>query len=473
MKFEGFVGSSYKLRATVASAQRTVNLYPEKIEAVGENEEYYLVGTDGYELFNDTAIQAYPRGSYNANGRWFIATYSRLYEVFSDATFVIRGNISLGTNTVGMADNGFQLCVACGDHGYILDLATNTFTEITADGWRGSVCVTFLNGRFYFVDTNTGIYFWSALYDGLDIDALNFATDETSPDNLLLMFECYQDIYAFGTNSVTVYYPNDDANQPISITQGSTMEVGLAAINSVAKAGNTIFFVSDDVRGGAVVYAITGYQLQKISNSAVEQSMQSFNSVSDATAYSYQKDGHTFYVVNFSSGNTTWAYDLSTGLWCERAYLNEDGQLEREKSNYHTYIFGNHYLIDAEEGNIYRMDSDIYTHNGRVIKRKRVCPHVKNEQKRIRYYSIQIDMEVGVGNSDDPDPLATIRFSKDGGMTYGPEHELNIGAVGQYRKRVKFNRIGQARDLVVDYEVTGKTKCNLLAAYIEADGSGT
>ena len=40
--------------------------------------------------------------------------------------------------------------------------------------------------------------------------------------------------------------------------------------------------------------------------------------ISDARAFTYQKDGHHFYVLTFPTGNKTFVFDASTSLWHER-----------------------------------------------------------------------------------------------------------------------------------------------------------
>jgi len=471
MNFEGFIGPTYQLNSVNASAQRTVNLYPEKIGTGGENIQYYFRGTPG--LDTHITLQAPIRGMYTTSSRMFVATYNTLYEIFSDGTSISRGTISLGSGSVGMSDNGFELCVVAGSTGYILNLSTNVFTEITSDGWRGSLIVSFLNGRFYFVEPESGIYYWSDLYDGLTIDPLNFATAEGSPDNLLSMFVCYQEAYAFGTNSIEVYYDSGDANAPLQRVNGAVIEYGCAAVNSIAKADNTIFFLGRDARGGGTVYAITGYQPQRISTYSIEQELQSYGSIEDAIAYTYQEDGHQFYVLNFTSANTTWVYDITEGAWHERAFLDVDGNLDRHRGNYHAYAFGYHYVGDFENGKIYTMSSTLYSDDGDDIKRLRVFPHAVNEQKRIRFNYLQIDLETGVGNPDDDEPIASLSWSNDGGHIYGNHRLAEVGAVGQYKKRVKFNRLGIGRDRVFSFDFTSKVKVTVLAAYIMAVGASS
>jgi hypothetical protein len=68
-----------------------------------------------------------------------------------------------------------------------------------------------------------------------------------------------------------------------------------------------------------IVYRANGYTAQRISTHAVEWQIQQYGNLSDAIAYTYQQDGHSFYVLIFPSANTTWVFDVATSLWHERA----------------------------------------------------------------------------------------------------------------------------------------------------------
>src|SRR5690606_31683344 len=131
--------------------------------------------------------------------------------------------------------------------------------------------------------------------------------------------------------------------------------------------------------------------------------------------------GHQFYVLNFSEA--TWVYDLSTGLWHERAYTN-DGDLERHRVNTNSYDFkrGLHLCGDYESNQIYLLDEETFTDGDTEITRLRTSPHLSESDslKRIICDRFQLDMETGVGLSSGQgsDPQVMLQFSDDGGHTW-------------------------------------------------------
>jgi hypothetical protein len=106
---------------------------------------------------------------------------------------------------------------------------------------------------------------------------------------------------------------------PLQRIQGAFNELGCAAPYSVAKMDNGLFWLGRDRRGEGIVYRANGYSGVRISTHAVEWQIQQYADMSDAIAYTYQQDGHSFYVLVFPSANTTWVYDAATQAWHERA----------------------------------------------------------------------------------------------------------------------------------------------------------
>ncbi|NBV89482.1 MAG: hypothetical protein EBR88_08245, partial [Betaproteobacteria bacterium] len=107
----------------------------------------------------------------------------------------------------------------------------------------------------------------------------------------------HREAWLFGTNSVEVWYDSGAAQFPLERIQGAYNELGCAAPYSAAKMDNGLFWLGSDARGGGMVYRANGYTGQRISTHAVEYAIQSYANISDAIGYTYQQDGHSFYVL--------------------------------------------------------------------------------------------------------------------------------------------------------------------------------
>jgi hypothetical protein len=304
-----------------------------------------------------------------------------------------------GTGPVSMADNGTQIFIACNPDGYIYNATTDVFAKITDEDFPGAVTVGYLDGYFVFNEPNSQRVWVTSLLDGTSIDPLDFASAEGSPDGLVSLIIDHREAWLFGTNSVEVWYNSGDADFPLTRIQGAYNEVGCIAPYSVAKMDNSVFWLGADARGQGIVYRAQGYQSVRVSTHAVEYAIQQYDDLGDAVGYTYQQDGHTFYVLNFTNADTTWVYDAATGSWHERAALKQ-GDFKRHRANNQSRFNGKPTLGDYQNGKIYEYSLDVYSDAGATqkwLRSWRALPTGQNNLKRTAHHTLQIDCETGVG----------------------------------------------------------------------------
>ena len=481
------LGSSYVARSVNAADARMVNLFPEIVPEAGK-EPAFLNRAPGLKL--EVAVGVGPiRGLWQLAGNMYVVSGSQLYKVTPAYVVTLLGTVT-GTGPVSMADNGTQLFVACNGPSYIFNSLTNVFQQITDPDFPGAVTVGYLDGYFVFNEPNSQKIWVTALLEGTQVDPLDFASAEGSPDGVVGIIVDHGQLWVYGTNSIEVWYNSGNADFPFSRIQGAFNELGCAAAYSLAKMDNGLFWLGKDARGQGMVYRANGYSGQRISTHAIEWHIQQYGNLSDAIGYTYQQDGHSFYVLIFPSADTTWVYDVATQAWHERAgFVN--GEFTRHRSNCQVF-FGTKVLVgDYQNANIYSFDLDDYSDNGSIqkwLRSWRALPTGQNNLKRTAHHSLQLDLETGVGLSgNDPmvpfppeaptlvldfinqqydiyqpnfvqgfNPQVMLRWSDDGGHTWSNEHWVSIGKIGEYYRRAIWRRLGMTmklRDRV--YEVSG------------------
>jgi hypothetical protein len=322
------------------------------------------------------------------------------------------------------------------------------------------VTVAYLDGYFVFNQPNSQIIWVSQLLDGSSVDPLDFASAEGSPDGVVGLIADHRELWVFGTDSVEVWYDSGATDFPLQRIQGAFNEIGCVSAYTIAKIDNGLFWLGTDARGQGIVYRANGYTGQRISTHAIEYAIAQYGNISDAIAYTYQQEGHAFYVLTFPSGNATWVYDVATQAWHERAGW-DNGEFTRHRSNCQCNFGGNIIVGDFENGNIYTLDLDVYADNGGIqkwLRSWRALPSGQNNLKRTAHHSLQLNVESGVGLNDGQgsDPQAMLRWSDDGGHTFSNEHWSPMGRIGAYGHRVFWRRLGMTlklRDRV--YEVSG------------------
>lgn len=479
MRFQGFIGASYTNdRSKNIDCQRCINLYPEKNSGTSkENEVACLLGTPGLRLLLTFATSP-GRGIYTAtNGRVFAVAGTKLYEVTeSGGTFssTERGTIVSSTGRVSMVDNGIDLFLVDGTSaGYTFTFGSNTFNTVADGDFYGADKVDFLDGYFLFNKRNSGQFYWSELNDSA-IDALDIATSEASPDNVVTLAVFRGELVVLNELTSEIFYDSGDADNTFARVNGGRMNVGCAAKHSVASDGETLFWLGKSAAGAGIVYALSGQSPQRISTHAVEQAIQGYSDISDAEGYCYQQEGHSFYVLNFPTADTTWCFDSTTGLWHERAYMN-DGEFERHRANDHAYGLETHLVTDYENGKLYALETDYYSDAGEEIVRERVAPHISSDSKRFKVNSLTLEMEYGVGldgatTLQGNDPQVMLQWSKDGGHSWSNELWKDVGKIGVRAARAKWNRLGVARDFVVRIRISDPVKVALIGASLELEG---
>lgn len=452
------LGSAYVARSVNAADARMINLFPELVPEGGK-EPAFLNRAPGLKL--KISVGSGPiRGMWVFGGNLYVVSRNKLYKVDSDYVVTELGTVSGTSGPVSMVDNGIQLFIACDGPSYIYNSQTNVFAQITDGDFPGAVTVAYLDGYFVFNEPNSQKIWVTGLLDGTSIDPLDFASAEGSPDGVVGIIADHREIWVFGTNSVEVWYDSGNADFPLSRIQGAFNEIGCAAPYSIAKMDNGLFWLGKDARGQGIVYRANGYTGQRISTHAVEWQIQQYEDMSDAIGYTYQQDGHSFYVLIFPQADTTWVYDVATQAWHERAGF-DNGDFTRHRSNCQAFFQGDVLVGDYENANVYSFDLNDFSDNGGVqkwLRSWRALPTSQNNLKRSAQHSLQLDLETGVGLNlgQGSDPQVVLRWSDDGGHTWSNEHWISIGKIGEFYRRAIWRRLGMTmkiRDRV--YEVSG------------------
>ena len=469
------LGSAYVTRSVNAADNRCVNLFPE-IVPEGGKQPAFLQRAPGLRRLVTVGLGPI-RGLHAYGGYAYVVSGNELYRMDPAYNTVLLGTVA-NDGPVSMADNGTQLFIACSGPSYIYNNSTLAFGAITDPDFPGALTVSYLSGYFVFIEPNSQKVWVTQLLDGTSIDPLDFASAEGDPDGLISSIVDHSEVWLFGTNSVEVWYNSGAAAFPLQRIQGAFNEIGCAATFSVAKLDNALFWLGADARGKGIVYRANGYTGVRVSTHAVEWQIQQYENIADATAYTYQQDGHAFYVLSFPSANATWVYDVATQAWHERAGFN-DGAFTRQRASMQMFFSDETIVGDYQNGKLYAYDLTLYADDDqtqRWLRSWRALPPGQNNLTRVANHTLQLDCESGVGlnSGQGSDPQVMLRFSDDGGHTWSRERWSSMGAIGEYGKRVFWRRLGMTlkiRDRV--YEISGTDPVPIYIMGAELIASGT
>lgn len=477
-----FIGSSYTLRSVSADCQRTINMYPDFNEISKDKRAIFLTGTPGLKKYleiESVAAGSEIRGMFiSSKERFFIVcgfnfieiTYNKNLDEYNQR---VIGTLQTDTGNVSIAENVFQLAIVDGPNLYIYIYDDETFSSYNPEGWLGSNTVVTFGPYFVFIKPNSQQFYISKEYDGTVINPFDFASKEGESDNLVTMLSINQNLWLFGSKSIELFYNSGgtkDLPFPLTTMNGGLIQYGCSAPFSVALAENKAVWLGRDANGAGTIYMANSSDPVRISNFAIEYFIQNLDDITDAVAYTYQQEGHYFYVINFPSGKTTWVYDFVTKMWHERQYFNMNtAQGERHRSQLHVFWRNKHLVSDYNKSIIYEMSLDQYTDNDNPIQRLRRSPHQFGENlERLLFASFQLDLDVGSKYNIDYEklPKINLRYSNDGGKTWSNILTIDLWQNGDYLAQAIWRRLGQCRDRVWEVSCSDPVKIAWLNAIV-------
>lgn len=409
------------------------------------------------------------RGGIESAGRVFFVSGNEFYEIDISGTATKRGELNTVSGYCFLEENPTQVMITDGEYGYIFNRTTNAFNQITDVDFPTPSSLSFQDGYFMVSIADSSLWAISGLNNGLTWDAADRTTVENSPDNLVCVVSDSSNVWAFGTKSVEVYQNTGATAFPFQVINGAFIETGCAAAATIQKINNTFVWLGTDENGDSVVWRAEGYNAVRVSTKPIERKISESSDFTGSYAWVYHERGHAFYCLQVKGLKTTLVLDLATMLWHERVYRNTSTNVEEQhRGSCHVFFKQMHLVGDRENNKIYKMSLDTYSDDGDPILRDRISPHYDEEKALITHAQFELDMEVGNGlvTGQGSDPQIMMRYSDDGGHTWSNELWRSLGKLGEYRTRVKWNKLGMSRDRVYQIRVSDPVFLQINEAYL-------
>lgn len=408
--------------------------------------------------------------AYPFNGEVWFVRGNKVYS-FDGATRTERGTLNTSTGYVSFADNGAgignQLIIVDGTDGWIWNSSAETFTQITdADFPANPVQVVYLNFFFIVFSRDTQKFYACDTLDGTAWQSLRFASAEAVPDDVVGISATKQELILIGERSTEFWTFTGNTDFEFERFQNGVIPSGCDAGFSVVEVDNTLVYLENTLNGGRRFVRIAGGVAQVISPNWLNVLLDRMTTVSDCFAYAIKYRGHEFVVFQFPTEDQTWVFDAATQMWARWSLL-VSGEHERFLIDACAYLNGKHYGVDRRNGNIVQIDGDYYSDNGDEISMQWITGHIQQDGKRIKHSAYQLQMAEGVGDSSTTNPLVSLAWSDDGGHTWSNEHTREMGAVGEYGKRIRWTRLGMSRDRVYRHTITDSVKRIVVAQEVE------
>lgn len=347
-------------RSPGATGQRLVNLYAEP-NPEGSKYPFTLYGTPGQIEWANLGTNKAVQGQQKMGSLLYAVSGNEVFKVTEDKVITSLGSITGTEDRVMMSNNGTQMSILNPD-GDMWVATSSTLNEVTDGDFPVASSVTFLDGYTIVTKKTTGQFNISGLYDSPVWDALDFATAEEQPDNLVAAVGFNGALVLLGENSLESYYNQGSADFPFAQIPGRVNTTrGCAARDTIVQDDNGLFFLGND----RIFYRLDGDTPKRISSHAVETALAGYTTITDAFCLIYDIDGHKFLVLTFPSENASWSLDLATGAWHERTTLI-GGLPKRWRGNCYESFAGKQLIGDNSDGRIYELSPTTYTEAGGV-----------------------------------------------------------------------------------------------------------
>jgi len=504
------IGGSYTTRSIIASAQRCINYYPEILprymHSVVPMTHYQRPGLNPMTNIGTGPI----RGLFQlTNGVGMCVSGSQLFKVNPDWTSTLLGNITAGrTNPVSMVDNGdFWMLVDGSTTGWTGRIDGTDFAPIVdpTGTFQGADRCDYIDGYTLFNIPPTGGFGSTissanpASVGGMFVfDGLYQLLKSGWADLIQTIYVNRHEILLMGSQKSEVWYNAGNPNFPFAMLPGAFIEHGIAAKYSISSYDTETYWLGRDLQGSGVVMQFKGYNTTRISNHALEfaiRQMARTVGIADAIGFTYQMDGHIFYVLTFPAGDQTWVYDAAvndaTLAWHQECCTEADGLLHRHRARCAAVINNVNVCGDHTTGTVYRFDLDAYVDVIGGVTRPLTCirsfPHlgqgrlagsgqmVGMDGRRVQFARFQADLECGTGPLEvDGSPAKVIlRWSDDRGKTWGTDVLQSAGEPGRYETWPQWLGLGIARDRVFEIQHSIVGPAALQGAFIDCEVAGT
>lgn len=376
-----------------------------------------------------------------SSGRIIAMSADKLYNVNqTTGAATLIGTVEGAVSRMSAEGNDSVVVVCRGTKAYYTNGVT--LTQITFPSSYNVFAVDTLNSYFLFC-SQFGRFYWSAI-GGTTVDALDYATAESQPDDLLTLKVIGDELWLFGRLSVEVWQPTGDLDLPFQRITGRIFGIGITARDTCQKLNvnglDTVCWLGTDRR----VYQ-TKPNPERISTPWLEEKLKGIevsptDNSGNPYACAYSGDGHDFYVLHIP-GEGSFAYDLATGLWDE--VTSYDHLLFRGCVSA-TGVNGQPLLGDDTSNVIWEMVSDQTTDGDDPVVFE-FTGLLEVPDAPLRCNNVSLDLSPGTAPGLLDDPMIHLDVSEDMGRTFEALDSQPLGRQGERNTRVMWNRLGMLR----------------------------
>lgn len=277
--------------------------------------------------------------------------------------------------------------------------------------------------RLVYIRADTEKFYWSNVLS-TTIDGLSFASAENQPDRALDILFWTDTLLIFGSETVEPWPNTGDANLPFQVLEGRIFRRGIRATGCATLFGPTYAWVTD--RNQVCIETPDNIISWAGLEAVIEAS-------ATCSLFAFYLEGTEFLGLRLDT--RFFAFSYRSRLWSEfTAY----GQANWLPQCFAAGVFGS-----SADGVTMAWGSDWTDLGGVMDRRFRGGILLNSGGLTVNNFTIRTNPgETGYLTGTYADPSIEVRFSRDGGRSWGEWKRRSLGAQGEYRRLIRLNACG-------------------------------
>jgi hypothetical protein len=371
-----------------------------------------------------------------------------------------RGSASIGTvvgsGVASFAGSDAELIVTRGSVARSYN-GTN-IQDIAFPDSASVLKVCFIGSLFVAIRAASQKYYWSDVLDGRTWDALNFASAEREPDQILDAEVLGDNLWLFGQSTIECHAHTGVADDPFTPIEQVLYSQGVMATGCVVQADNTLFFIG----ANRSVYRL-GETPQRISDHSIEERILASTT---ARLLTFAWQGHEFICVRLDT--ETLVYDCATQGWCE--FQTNGGQWI---ASHAAMVDKTAYFGHQSTGALLGFSG--WTDQGVELERLFTAAMPLDAPVTVNRLSLWANSgRTGVLSGQGSAPQIEMRSSDDAGNTWTDWDGADLGVAGDYRAVPEWRALGQFGfpGAMFGFRVTDPVPVRISAVKVNDPGGG-
>ena len=318
-------------------------------------------------------------------------------------------------------------------------------------------------GLFIYVEKDSDRIKWSEVLNAGVIGSASFATAEKRPDRLRGCAMVGEDLVLFGYETLEVWGATGDIAAPFQPRSGATSSIGCASRDSIVTfnddaVGNRVGWLANDrtirINTGGGAQNVTPFSMAEELGTLTEDEVRA------VYGYTWSEEGRN--LVAWNLPNSTWVFNVSTGLWNKRASLEGPLAVGCTAEAWGKQIVGR---TDSNALGIFDV-RERYDMGNVIVRNWTGSIPIDSDAYPID--TLTLRMALGEDPDVDTERFIWMRYSDTRGRIWSDWQKRSLGVQGNYRSSVEWGPCGaaEAPGRIFEFEIRDAYRPTVSAIFV-------